>query len=113
VIETRYGYRAFVQPDLFVRGVSIYLGHATDGRITRIAVPTKLEWVDVDPDQTPPDRVDPWLRLPDNAATPLLDALAGHYGGHTDLRTLRRDYEAERARVDKLIDRLSSPALVR
>jgi len=112
VIETRYGYRTFVQHDLVARGVSVYLGHVTDGRVTRVALPAKLEMVEVDLEATP-DQVKPWLRLDDEVATKLLDALAAHYGGHSDLRTLRRDYEAERARMDKLIDRLTSPGLVR
>lgn len=47
-----------------------------------------------------------WLRLPDDDARALYEALADHFGhaGH-DIRALRKDYEAERARVDKLIDR--------
>ena len=45
----------------------------------------------------------PTLFLPDDIARPLLDALAQHYGGTGDTRTLRTDYEAERARVDRLI----------
>jgi hypothetical protein len=39
----------------------------------------------------------------------LLDALAAHYGGTSDLRRLRADYDAERRRVDKMIDRLTLP----
>jgi hypothetical protein len=44
------------------------------------------------------------LFLPDEIALPLLNALAAHYGGTSDMRTLRADYVAERARVDKFID---------
>jgi hypothetical protein len=56
-----------------------------------------------DPAAAMPD--DAWLRLPDDVARALYEALADHYGhsGH-DTRALRKDYEAERARVDKLID---------
>lgn len=45
-----------------------------------------------------------WLRLPEADARALYDALADHFGhsGH-DTRALRRDYDAERARVDRLI----------
>lgn len=45
----------------------------------------------------------PTIFIPDAIAKPLLDALAAHYGGTGDTRVLRRDYEAERARVDRLI----------
>lgn len=48
----------------------------------------------------------PTIFLPDDIALPLLDALAAHYGGAVDTRTLRADYLAERQRVDKLIHHL-------
>lgn len=44
------------------------------------------------------------LSMSDDLAMPLLDALAMHYSGTSDMRTLRADYVAERARVDKFID---------
>ena len=48
---------------------------------------------------------DPWTlpALPYHLALPLLDALARHFGGTGDTRQLRKDYDAERARVDRLI----------
>lgn len=48
---------------------------------------------------------DDWrLSIPEEAARAIYEALADHFGhsGH-DTRTLRRDYEAERKRVDNLI----------
>lgn len=44
------------------------------------------------------------LRLPDGAARALYEALGDHFGhtGH-DMRALRKDYDAERGRVDRLI----------
>lgn len=47
---------------------------------------------------------DSWLRLSEEDARAIYEALADHYGhtGH-DTRALRRDYDAERARVDKLL----------
>lgn len=46
------------------------------------------------------------LTLRDDEARALLDALLDHYGMvKADLR-LRADYDAERARVDKLVDHL-------
>ena len=50
--------------------------------------------------------VEPTLALPDDMARALLDALMQHYQGAEDTRALRRDYDAERARVDKLTDAL-------
>lgn len=67
-----------------------------------------LQWGEVsvttvDP-MTAPAR-ESWLELPTDVARALYEALADHFGhsGH-DTRALRKDYEAERARVDRLID---------
>jgi hypothetical protein len=50
---------------------------------------------------------DDWLRLQDDDARAIYEALADYFGhsGH-DTRALRRDYDSERARVDKLISHL-------
>ena len=47
---------------------------------------------------------DAWLRLQDDDARALYEGLAEFFGhaGH-DTRALRKDYDAERARVDKFI----------
>lgn len=52
----------------------------------------------------PAEMWDSWLRLPEDDARALYEALAEHFGhaGH-DIRALRKDYDAERARVDRLI----------
>lgn len=44
-------------------------------------------------------------------ARAILDALAVHFGGAEDTRALRRDYDAERQRVDTLAATLSTLAL--
>lgn len=46
---------------------------------------------------------EPTLRLDDSQARALCDALNHHYGGTEDTRALRKDYDAERKRVDDLI----------
>src|SRR5687767_6504204 len=48
---------------------------------------------------------DAWLQLQEEDARAIYEALADYFGhaGH-DIRALRRDYEAERARVDRLIE---------
>jgi len=50
------------------------------------------------------------LFLDQDSARALYEALAEHYGhGANDVRSLRRDYDQERARVDKLINHLIAP----
>ncbi len=51
---------------------------------------------------------DVWLRLPENDARAIYEALAEHFGhaGH-DIRALRKDYDAERGRVDRFISYLT------
>lgn len=48
-----------------------------------------------------------WLYLDEEAARAIYEALADHFGhtGH-DMRTLRRDFEHERGRVDKVLGML-------
>jgi hypothetical protein len=55
-----------------------------------------------------PENVQPeaTLRLRGEEARALLEALVRHYQGTEDTRMLRKDYDAERARVDKFIDSL-------
>ena len=45
----------------------------------------------------------PTIFIPHEIARALLDALSSHYGGASDTRTLRRDFEHERGRVDLMI----------
>ena len=44
---------------------------------------------------------EPTFRLPWDAGRALLDVLTRHYNGAEDTRALRRDYDAERKRVDE------------
>lgn len=54
-----------------------------------------------------PDGYSSWLQLTEEEARAIYEALADYYGhaGH-DTRALRKDYDAERARVDRLINNL-------
>lgn len=45
--------------------------------------------------------LEPTFVLPWDSGRALLDALTRHYEGAEDTRTLRRDYDAERKRVDE------------
>lgn len=64
-------------------------------------------------DPASPERIndDARLRISNEAARALYEALADHFGhaGH-DARALRRDYEAERKRVDTFIAHLTKEA---
>lgn len=63
---------------------------------------TTGEWVDLEPDTVPPAHLG--LPLDRDEARAIYEALADHFGhGATSTAALRKDYEAERARVDRLI----------
>jgi hypothetical protein len=53
----------------------------------------------------------PTFLLPSAVGRALLEALARHFGGTGDVRQLRKDHDAERARVDKLLGVLSEVAI--
>lgn len=50
------------------------------------------------------------VRMTDDQARALLSALSRHYEGGEDTRSLRKDYDAERQRVDTFIAYLTKPA---
>lgn len=54
------------------------------------------------------EQVKPAVVLDDNMGRALLDALTRHYHGAEDSRALRRDYDDERKRVDRLAGILGS-----
>lgn len=68
--------------------------------VSTVGQPAELVYADL-PEHTAPS---PTLLLSDDMGRALLDALSAHYGGHSDVRSLRKDYDAERKRVDKLTD---------
>lgn len=98
-------WRAAVQDDFVRDGVAVLLGQKIRQGETAVVKPVEMVL------ETQPEPVyvgEPSLRLPDGLARALLDALASHYGGASDLRRLRSDYDAERARVDRMIGHLIS-----
>lgn len=96
--------QAFVQFDHMRLGVSILLVDDRGGR-RAIGQPTDIVFQDIEDEAV---YREPTLRLPESMARALLDALAAHFGGTGEVQTLRKDYLAERARVDKMIDHLTS-----
>jgi hypothetical protein len=96
--------RARVDDDIMRDGVAIWLADGHPGqRLLAEAVDIRWQTVPAEAVAVSPE---PTLRLPDAVARALLDALTAHFGGAPELQTLRKDYVAERARVDKMIDHL-------
>jgi len=100
--------RAYVETNWMNRGVSIWLGNDTPAgsEVVDFAAVSVQRNVDpaVQPDATP-------LRLSNEQARALYGALADHFGHNgTDTRALRKDYDAERARVDLFIAALTGEA---
>lgn len=54
----------------------------------------------------PYEAFEPTMQVPSEFGRALLDGLQRFYQGADDTRALRKDYDAERARVDKLIGAL-------
>nr|MDT0660843.1 hypothetical protein [Micromonospora sp. DSM 115978] len=77
---------------------------AASGR-SAIAEPVDLVMREVDDAES---QGAPTLRIPEEMARALLDALSAHFGGTSEVMTLRADYRAERDRVDRMINYLTS-----
>lgn len=97
--------KAHVEYDLMMGGVQLAVRRELPGAAQL------LRWGEIRITDAPAGTVlpdDAWLRLQEGDARAIYEALAEYFGhaGH-DIRTLRRDYEAERKRVDKFIDVLS------
>lgn len=98
--------RAYIQQGLygFTVGIAIVNHHGEDGTVPasilrRSPDSARCDWEFVEDHNT---TIDPLFELDDASARALLDALTRHYAGAEDTRALRRDYDAERKRVDKL-----------
>jgi hypothetical protein len=98
--------RIHIGDDFTRMAVSIYVVDSIDQNRARVMQPegSMWQWAEVDPSVG--YEVPPTIRLPEDAARALLDSLAAHFGGVSEVQTLRKDYLAERSRVDKLTDAL-------
>lgn len=96
--------RAQVIEDWSRFGIAVLISqHTEDGK--RIATLHFNEGVaSWEPPPTGAAPIDPTLRLDHEEANALLVALTNHYQGVDEQRALRKDYDHERGRVDKLID---------
>jgi hypothetical protein len=112
-VSNDVGWRAYVEHDLGAvrRGIAVHLAERCDGGLL-IVKPADLTQALIEGDaacMTHP----PALRMPDEMARALLDALSAHYGGTSDTRTLRSDLLHERGRVDKVTGALIDALLQR
>jgi hypothetical protein len=97
-------YRAGIAFNDPVRGgVQVVIGIPTDDPSASASVVVALERHGPKHEAVGALLPSPTIFIPDDIAIPLLNALAAHYGGTADMRTLRSDYLAERERVDLLI----------
>ncbi|WP_188187502.1 hypothetical protein [Nonomuraea sp. SYSU D8015] len=99
--------KAYVRDHDFGRETRFYIVQQDDNGPTKILrmvePPDVYRWEDIDEAA----ESYPSFALPVQAAHSLLDALYEVYGGTSDARQLRKDYEAERGRVDRLIGMLA------
>ena len=92
--------KAHIADDLMRAGIKVVFVWEADG-LRRVYSPGDHRVQIVQPGAEP--EIEP-LHLGDDEARVLYEALGRYLGGTDDTRALRKDYEAERARVDKLID---------
>lgn len=96
--------RVYVEQDFPADAVKIHLSqkHGDRTYVTRFGelILQETDPLTVDNDARP-------LVLTDDTARVLYEALARYFGGAPDMHTLRKDYDAERARVDLFIQHLT------
>lgn len=86
-------------------GEGVWDGHAT---ILRFSEGSRYPaWEQI---EDPSAQIEPTFHLGHEEARALLDALAEHYQGASDMRLLRQDRDHERGRVDRLLDVVSEIA---
>jgi hypothetical protein len=94
--------RAYIrEPYLGLTGIDVVIVNHIDDQVSylmRIGDQGQVIW-----DEPPNDFAEPkpTFSLPADTGRVLLDALVRHYQGAEDSRSLRRDYDAERQRVDE------------
>lgn len=106
--------RARVEYDVDRGGVKIAVSPWGDRDGHAVVIwPSWPETRRITPDQglSVEDEAASWLRLDADVARAIYEGLAAYFGGvGTDVRALRKDYDAERERVDRLIAHLTRGA---
>jgi hypothetical protein len=101
--------RAYVQDNFMSGGVQFAILLSQGGDASRVLTWQRPQVVQLEESTQAPD--ESWVVLPDDAARALYEALGRHYGGTgADVTALRRDYDAERKRVDGFIAHLTRGA---
>lgn len=98
--------RVGVTGDYIIDGIAIHIGYRADHAsywVKHFAADGTSSMSKIEATQN----ADPSLRLNNEEARALLDALLRHYQGSGDYHTLREDYLHERRRVDALIASIS------
>jgi len=92
--------RAHIAQKYWADTVEVFIvDHAEMGRVRVLYMDETQSYRWEEHDEAVSD-VKPTLQLPRDSGRALLQALVEHYNGADDTRALRRDYEAERKRVD-------------
>ena len=99
--------RAYIREDRLGMSIAVTLIREGDGGLNPPMILRLPEgensfarWENL-PEQPRTD-IAPTLKLGEDEARALLDALVRHYSGASDVQALRRDYDDERKRVDQL-----------
>lgn len=99
----RHGEFCQIEPLWPMQSIALHLGiDSSAGRLLKGHDGVHLVTT-VEPE--PPEDYRPALTVSDSMGLLIVRELTRHYGGVEDTRSLRRDYDAERARVDKMLDR--------
>lgn len=105
------GWRAQVSDVGLMRSLQILIGQRTGTGMLYVTGITNEGWMPnehVEHHQATPDAAH--LRIPEDAARALYDALAQHFAGEAGGRQTRADLMHERGRVDRLIETLATVA---
>jgi hypothetical protein len=100
------------QTDLLRRYIDFWVGHRTDQCIIQTFGDGTRETTFVGRENDTESSPRPSFSLDEDEARALLQALVRHFDGGEDTRSLRKDYDAERKRVDLLIDKLANTVVV-
>lgn len=104
-------FRAHIRHEPLGRYVDIFVvDEVTDGRLVTFGPGDQQRLVQ--PGEAAEPDLEPTVRLPEHALPALLGSLAAHLGAVEHPAALRKDYDAERARVDRLIDLAARPPLI-
>lgn len=96
--------RAHIAQRHLLDAIDVYIVDHYDGRMRFLRVTGDTQsWDDLGrEDEALTGEPPPTFTLPMDSGRALLEALVHHYQGTEDTRALRRDYDAERRRVDEL-----------